>query len=510
MSFRSILFGDSEPYPDVDRQVVPECFHDLHLDQIVSLVTSGRDEYNLRPYFCLTLKEQSTVAYRHGVFRELAEGMVLPSIHAFANGMRQVRTALIQVGKLAYARQKQVWLLDAADTYCRITEHLAHDVQLSNPQSLGFRSLSRYLNAYVEGSAFVALKQETSALKESLKSIKYSLDIVGTRIFVGQYNAEPDYGHEVLETFERFKQGPPKAFQFNTQAWPELNHVEAGILELVTQLYPDIFRSLEDYFSRRCSFLDETITRFDREIQFYLAYQELIHVYRCAGLNVNYPSVSSGDKHVYGRNVFDFALAYQLIEENHAVVINDFELSGQERILVVSGPNQGGKTTFARTFGQMHYLANLGCPVAGTEARLFLFDKLFSHFEKEEDLQTLSGKLEDDLRRIHRIIEQTTPRSILIMNESFASTSLSDALYLNRQIMAQIVARDMLCVSVTFLDELASFSAATVSMVSTVLPQDTSQRTFKILRRPADGLAYAAAIAAKYRLTYTDIKRRLA
>jgi DNA mismatch repair protein MutS len=291
---------------------------------------------------------------------------------------------------------------------------------------------------------------------------------------------------------------------------PGMNHVAAQILDLVAKLFPEEFAALDEYWDRHAAFPDDGIGQAYRELQFYLAYLDYTRPVRAAGLSFCYPDVSVSSKDVRATGTFDLALARKLAIEGAPVVTNDFRLDGRERIAVVTGPNQGGKTTFARTFGQLHHLASVGCPVPGSAARLFLFDRLFTHFEREEDLTAMRGKLEDDLVRIGEILRSATGDSIVILNETFASTTTRDARFLGTNLLTKVMRLDALCVYVTFVDELASLGDQVVSMMSTVVADNPAERTYKVVRKPADGLAYALAIAEKYGLSYERLRERVA
>jgi DNA mismatch repair protein MutS len=507
VDFRSILF--EHPSGDVDSLREPAFFADLNLDQVLAALTAGRDQYKLKPFFFAPLHQVSAVRYRHEVLLDLEQAEVLEPIRRFARSMQLMREHLDQVEKLHYQLQKQSWFLDAVEIYCEAVHSLAADLTERALSSRGLRGLRDYLAGYAASESFTSLAAGTRAVKDALAGVRYAIRINGARVTVSKYTGEADYSTEVEKTFARFQQGAVQSHLAKLPDYAEVDHVEAKILDGVAQLHPDIFRAREDFCVSHRDYLDGPIGRFDREVQFYLAYLEMVERFRDARLAFCYPRVSARSKEIAASETFDIALASKLVPQGGTVVCNDLYLAGPERIFVVSGPNNGGKTTFARTFGQLHYLASLGLLVPGREARVFLPDQIFTHFEREEDIETLRGKFDDELVRVREILERATTNSVIVMNESFNSTSLSDALFVGTEVMRQILELGCLGVYVTFVDEISSLSESTVSLVSQIVPDNPAERTFKVIRKHADGRAYAWAIAEKYGLSYQRLMERI-
>jgi DNA mismatch repair protein MutS len=504
--FQSIL----RPGGVADGSTVdPDYFHDLHLDEIVRSVTAGRDPYDLVPFFRERVTDVETVEYRQQVFRDLDRQPVISVVRSFAAGMREVGAHRDLAAKAYYGYERERWVLAAASTWCRTIRALLDGLDAEPIEAIGLHGVRAYLRGYTASQAFAQLAADAARVEEALAGIRYRLRLEMGKFTVSRAIDEPDFGAEVLATFERFKQGDGREYPFEYSVSPQLNHIEAAVTERVARLFPAVFGSLAAFHAAHADFTDPVILRFAREIQFYVAYLEHLAHLRRAGLEFSLPNVSGTATAFAATGLFDLALASHLVGERTPIVLNDIDVREPERIVVVTGPNQGGKTTFARAIGQMHHLAAIGCPVPGTKVRIGLVDGIHALFERQENVEDLASKLEEDLRRMRAILGRLTNRSLVIMNETFSSTTVGDQAFINREVLAAIDTAGAWCVTVTFLDELAALGPSVLSMVSNVDPENPARRTFRIVRRDADGLAYAMAVAEKHGLTYDQVRAEL-
>ena len=513
--FYSILFLKEELYKDIkDKDVMAEpYFEDLGLDLIFNSVVKSKKEFGLEKYYYESLQDVEAIIYRQEVMREL-ENLELRSIvtefsnevYAIRNKMNDVRKALSSKDDWSNNYLMRGHMLDYAQRYCYAVTKLKEELSKITVYSDGLLGLVSYINEYTDTEEYQNLAFSVTKLREEFSSIEYSMLISGDTIKVREYEGQQDYSKRILATFDKFRQGDVKDYRHDLSEEPVADHVEAAVLDLLSRVYKDTFTQLSTFCSEFIQFDDETIICFSQEIQFYISWLDYIQPLKEYDLRFNYPKMEHSAEYLYGYDCFDLALAKKI---QNKTVTNDFTIKSPESIIVVTGPNQGGKTTYARMFGQMHYLASIGLCVPGKESSLYLFDHIYTHFGREEDLSTQSGKLKDDLERLLEMTSKATNKSLIIINEIFSSTTLNDAIFLGDRMMKRLVDLKAPTVIVTFIDELALYSEAAVSMMSTVKDDDPMIRTYRIVRKPADGSAYAIHIASKHSLTYEKLFRRL-
>ena len=123
----------------------------------------------------------------------------------------------------------------------------------------------------------------------------------------------------------------------------------------------------------------------------------------------------------------------------------------RQALVIVTGANRGGKSTFLRSLGQAQLMLQAGMFVSAEAFRSALCDGLFTHFKREEDASMTSGKFDEELVRMSAIVDGLTPRPMMLFNESFAATNEREGSEVAAQIVAALLEHGVRVVFVTHL-----------------------------------------------------------
>lgn len=481
---------------------------DLNLDQLVEFLAEAPEADAVRAVFSQPLRRADVVTFRQGVFRALEGPPWRPVADAFADAMRAVRRALETAASLHNPRQQDWWRLEAMHLYTEAVAHLDDAASGTTAGTCaGLDAVADYVHALRRGGPFAALATEVSGLREELATVRYAVRIRGSRVTVLPYDDEDDVSAAVARTFAPFRGGPAQDYRMRLSAPAAMNHVEGEILERVAALFPNLFRrlaALRGQDPSDASFVDPVLSAFDRDLCFYLRYLAYLEPVREVGLATCYPEAVDSDGACTWRDGFDLVLAHALALEGRAAVASDFDAAPMERAFVITGPNHGGKTTFARALGQLHVLTALGCPVPGSEARVGPLGPVFTHFERAEQVgEDARSRLEDEIVRIREILSRATPETLIVINEMLAGTTLGDAARLGRRVMERLRASGARFLWVTFIEDLAVAPGA-VSLAA--VNADDLTPTFRVERRRPDGVAHALALARRHGLDPASLR----
>jgi len=188
------------------------------------------------------------------------------------------------------------------------------------------------------------------------------------------------------------------------------------------------------------------------ELAFYLGCLNLRDQLTARGQPVCHPVPSPlGEDRMTARGLYDASLALTL---DGSVTGNDADADGRQ-LIMITGANQGGKSTFLRAIGQAQLMLQAGMFAPAQELSASACSGIFTHFKREEDATMQMGKLDEELQRIHTITGQIEPGGLLLCNESFASTNEREGSQIAREVIRALTEAGIRVVMVTHLYDLA-------------------------------------------------------
>lgn len=595
--------------------LAPDFFVDLNMDQVAAQIMAERKGYDLRKYFNRMPEDLSVTKKRQEALQAVGNPEFFDGLAEFSDYMQLARGYAADYAGAEREICRQKLLLDCGMQYVQALHALKKAFSAGQAETgktscsqkrdgMGslFGAFFSKFQDYRKGEEFQAFCRDTEGLCREFETMVFCVEFANRRMRVVPMEGEEaagagDYFDRLRALFpENDMEGRVVRGQLENPfcAKKEVGELEFFVLTACQKKYPESFARLRRYEQayavlkkreltvqmrekglseqvRVPGFLAGWVLAFEQQLQVYLAVELFMRRVRKMGYPLAYADFVGDEKEekqttsnwMELRQAYDLALLLKQVSKK-PVVCNDAYYAGRERFLVVTGPNQGGKTTFARSLGQIVYLAKMGFAAPCAFARMPYFTGLLTHFSVEESLETGRGKLKEELTRLSPMMSGEHGGSFVILNELFTTAATYDAYIMGRRVMKYFMGQECFGVYVTHIQELAAGEEADkeicaeesfgekkacadgenlgetdflyslrgkgeygekeeagkregtqaagriVSMAACVDERDSHIRTYRIVRRAPEGVGYAYALVEKYHLTYPELKERLA
>lgn len=292
---------------------------------------------------------------------------------------------------------------------------------------------------------------------------------------------------------------------------PLMNNLDMTISEMLG----GVVRNLKTVLNKYVNISGFALSALISEFTFYIRWAELVDKLLAAGAVLCKPEILDESRAFRGEGIYNMKLAVHKLENRgEDIVQNDLDFCDAHRIYILTGPNRGGKTTITQAVGILYLLAQNGIYVPGSHVALSPVDNIFTHFPADENQTVDLGRLGEESKRFSEIFSQATSRSLLLLNESFATTSFTEGLYIAKDITrslkylgANTIFNTHMHELAASLDEMNAASECKDQAVSLITGVEEGKRSYKISIAPPQGLSFAQDIAQKYGVTYEQLSQ---
>ncbi len=254
------------------------------------------------------------------------------------------------------------------------------------------------------------------------------------------------------------------------------------------------------------------------EIIFYIRFAELCDKIKQKNIPLCKAKINAKDERsCYADGIYNIKLAIKAVQGDEIdIVTNEFSFDDDKRIYILTGPNRGGKTTITQAVGLAFLLAQNGIYVPATAMELSPCDNIFTHFPADENDTVDLGRLGEESKRLSEIFDSASKYSLLLLNESLATTNVAEGLYIAKDVVKAMRYLGTRAVFNTHmhdlarnLDEVNTLIEGESRVESMVTGVENGQRSFKVFIAPPQGVSYAKDIAEKYGVTFDKIKANI-
>ena len=539
--------GGPANQPNLFLELSPATAHDLGLDEIIAAFTPERAyQKEIQSLFYHLPRDPEMIAYRQAVLDdllvspELAERFtsLLPVINSLFEYLRRSKAEMSWLHEVVRRAEELQNIIDCFEGMGQVLDAVAGLIHSAGLRKLQeeiakarnapiYQSLVRELPVMLSklrGTASITIGVN---LDSSLRPVQATLLSVNDKPFTDQSLLNRLFGVRTeREGIAPLHSAPRQVADLGGPVDPLMVPLFADLAKVLEKTAIPIADQLKQY----AAIHGNLFTDLRQALIFYLGAIRFIRRFGKLGLPMCRPQIAAAEERICDvKDSYNAHLALRYKESNGgeqpAIVINDLLIGPAGHILILTGPNGGGKTTYMQGVGVVHILAQLGCYVPGRQAVISPLDQLFTHFPLEEKPESGTGRFGEEAIRLRKIFEQITRHSLVLLNESLSSTNFSESLFLAQDIVRMLRRIGTRAIYATHLHELANSvdelnqsvpgDSTVISVVSS--PIDASgqadgfekQNRYKLEIRPPLGQSYAREIAARYGISYQQLENVL-
>ncbi len=565
----SILF----PYKSETtyKQLSPTACHDLGLDAVCkSLTDDGKEQKLIMNIISQLTADPRVSAYRQKVFADI---LALPELRAKMTELFDKMEFIRSFGTMHKNSDEELGLwhlfhrLDELNDYINCVEAMRECLSDERIQSQGLKDLRSYIDELYSEAYFAEMKKDIAALRlkasdvqsvtlginvnERFEAVSMGLISVNSKPFkksgivsnfadavsakdkiqdTTDWDGDMHYRQidkqqsmsiaEFMDKFGGFSavrnspfvDGNIRATVVRTPDDDGTANSTFYLETVINKMLGSLVKKLRDTLTKYANVAIVNISSLIPEFVYYIRFAEFIGRLTDAGARFCEAEVSDSTD-MTARGFYNLKLAVNL-EDKSEIVPNDLDFDADRTLYILTGANRGGKTTITQAVGQLFALAQGGIYIPAESFAYRPVDCIYTHFPADEDKTMDLGRLGEECIRFKEIYTDCTADSLVLMNETFSTTSFEEGYYIARDSVRALMEKNVRTIYNTHMHKLASDAEELnrgnegARVASLIMKSDGGKRSFKVKVASPEGMSYASDIAKKYGVTYEMLTGR--